>query len=161
MRCHNLAANPVFVPSHHPHSFRSSDRYCTAPATWAIPALCRAVQVGDGAGELQDAVVGAGAQVELGNGLAQQVSHAIVHLAVLPNPFRLRVGVAVQFRACKSFRLDLARAGRSLPDAGEGVAGRGGRKVLVAEPGLPRREVGLRSDGIRYLCLPGGRRPGV
>ena len=50
--------------------------------------LVCAIEVGDGAGELENAVVGAGAQVELGDGPVEERANGGVGLAVLANLVR-------------------------------------------------------------------------
>ena len=57
------------------------------------PDSLRALQVGDGAGDLQDAVVRPGAEAQLVDGGLQQLPARVVHLAKLPDILALHVSI--------------------------------------------------------------------
>ena len=69
-----------------------------------------------GAGYLQYAVVGPGAQPQLLDSYFQKLIGSFCHLAVLPDLPGLHTGVAVDFLSCKTLMLNLPRSVHSLSD---------------------------------------------
>ena len=66
------------------------------------------LQVGDGAGNFQDAVVGAGGKAELVNGGFEQVVRGVVDAAVFSYVAAAHLGIAVYFRAFEPVGLHAA-----------------------------------------------------
>lgn len=69
----------------------------------------RVVQVGDGAGDFQNPVVGAGAEVQFGHCHSDEVLAGFVELAVRLEVAGGHPGVACHFAFAKAFALDGAR----------------------------------------------------
>ncbi len=80
----------------------------------------RIFQIGDGAGDFENAVVSAGAQALLRHGAFEQAFAVGGEFAEAANVAGVHLGVAVEFFAalCESFELLLARAHNALADFG-------------------------------------------
>ena len=74
------------------------------------------IQVGDGAGHFQDAVVGAGAEVQFGHRHFDEVLSGFVELAVGLEMTRGHPGIAGDFTFPETFALDGARGLHAFAD---------------------------------------------
>ena len=81
-------------------------------------------KVGNGAGHLEDAVVGSGAEVQLGDGYAQQFLRRFVKLAMLFHLARAHPFVAPYLALAEAGLLDVARGFDAGADSFAGLAGR-------------------------------------
>src|SRR5208282_2134790 len=122
----------------------------------------RAFQIRDGAGYLQDTVVGAGAQALLGHGAFKQALTVGRKFAVGANVAGVHLGVAVEFfpRRGEALGLLLAGAQHAGPDRGR-VFRHGGRSHLFV---VHRRDVDVDVDAVherprdfRNVALDHGR----
>lgn len=88
-------------------------------------------EVGDGAGDLEDAVIGAGAHVEACHGVAQHAERLALGAGVGVEQTRVHLGVAEDAGlVAVALGLDEAGGGDALADGGARLAG-GGRGELV------------------------------
>ena len=123
--------------------------------------IARARQVGDGAGDLQNAVVGPGAQVQVGHGGLEQPLRRVVQHTVLVDVLRAHVRVAVDGVRALGFSRSVPAASAT---AGPTVPGYNRSGCSVAggdDPGFrtsSRRAHRARLQPIRLLCSR-GRRP--
>ena len=84
-------------------------------------------EIGQGAGDFQNAVVGAGGEVHLLHGVLQVAGAFGIELAVSANLTSAHGGVGGEFVGFESADLDVTRGGDALPDRGGGFAGDGVR----------------------------------
>jgi hypothetical protein len=75
---------------------------------------CVCLQVGDGAGNFQDAVVGAGGKAEFVDGGFEQIVRGVVDAAVFFYVAAAYLGIAVYFCSFKPFGLHAAGGGDPL-----------------------------------------------
>jgi len=103
------------------------------------------LQVGDGAGYFQDAIVGAGAEIQFGHRDANQLLGFVGEFAVLFDLARAHARVAVDFFVgTKARLLALARATDAIPDRGGAFFGAGAANVAV----FHRRNFDMEIDAI-------------
>lgn len=92
-------------------------------------------EVGDGAGDLEDAIVGAGGKVELLHGLLQEVAERVVDGAVLARLPVTHAGVAGGGRTSEAGDLAVAGQAHAFADGGGGFALGGGAEFVDGEGG--------------------------
>ncbi len=92
-------------------------------------------QVGDGARELQDPVIGASGESHLAHGRAEQRLSGIVQRCVLAQLLRSHVSIRQQTAAGEARCLDLARPLHALPDGSGELARTAIGKLLVGNAG--------------------------
>ena len=90
-------------------------------------------EIGDGAGQLQHAVVGTRRESHLAYRLPQQHLSRIVEGGVLAQLFRSHVGIGQQRGASEARGLDCSRALDALPDGGGAFAGTTVRELLMGD----------------------------
>ena len=91
------------------------------------------VEVGDGARELQDAVVGARGEMQLVDGGAQQRLHGIGERAELADVARAHLRVVRHRQPGKAALLDGARLPHALAHGRRGFARLGGEQLVMAQ----------------------------
>ena len=84
---------------------------------FGLNALC-GLEIGDGPGDLQDAIIGARRQTQAFHGRLQEASRFPLHLAMLANLAGTNVRVAVDFAAAEAVLLDLAGVTHALANHG-------------------------------------------
>ena len=109
-------------------------------------------EVGDGAGDLEDAVVGAGGQRELFHGLLEQVAHAGIERAVALDLRRGHTGVGREARAAETDELVLAGQFDALAHGGGRLAGLVGAQLGDGE----RRRLDMDVDAIEQRSADAG-----
>lgn len=92
-------------------------------------------QVGDGAGQLEDAVVGAGGETQGVEGLLQQIPGLRIQAAVTADEGWRHGGVVENPGSLVAFRLDGMGTGHPFPDGGGGFPFLSGRECLIIHPG--------------------------
>lgn len=97
--------------------------------------VLRATEIGQGAGDLEDTVVGAGGEVHLAHGMLHVAVAHVVELAVLLHLARAHGGIGAGLASLEAALLDLAGLHHAGADGLRFLATAGGGKLAVLDQG--------------------------